>query len=161
MPAVCYRLGVLLDAPPDPTTFYHSFDRYVMYIWQALLRISAQQHPQSGHVALDSTFFERNQGSQHYLQRRSRSVKTVKATTLTNTESLGCWTYIAVSNANTIRRLVRGLSVGTRTTCESWPPTTVSRPAHRVRDSFTRCRVSRSLPRFNSEGNHEYRTHPS
>jgi hypothetical protein len=23
-----------------------------MYIWRALLRVSAQQHPQSGHVAL-------------------------------------------------------------------------------------------------------------
>ena len=64
MPAVCDRLGVHSDAPPDPTTFYHSFDRYAMYIWRALLRISVQQHPQSGHVALDSTFFECSQASQ-------------------------------------------------------------------------------------------------
>ena len=59
-----------------------------MYIWRALLRVSAQQLPQSGHVALDSTFFERKQASQHYIQRSGRSVKTVKATTLTDTESL-------------------------------------------------------------------------
>lgn len=64
MPAVCDRLGVHPDAPPDPITFYHSFGRYAMYIWRALLRISAKQHLQSGHVALDSTFFERNQASQ-------------------------------------------------------------------------------------------------
>ncbi|MCQ4334778.1 transposase [Natronomonas sp. F2-12] len=88
MPAVCDQLGIHPDAPPDPTTFYHSFDRYAMYVWRALLRISAQQHPQSGHTALDSTFFERNQASQYYLQRRGRNVKTVKATTLTDTESL-------------------------------------------------------------------------
>jgi len=88
MPAVCDRPGVHPDAPPDPTTFYHSFDRYAMYIWRALLRISAQQHPQSGHVALDSTFFERNQASQYYRQRRGQNVKTVKATTLTDIESL-------------------------------------------------------------------------
>jgi hypothetical protein len=88
MPAVCERLGLNPDAPPDPTTFYHSFDRYAMYIWRALLRISAQQHPQSGHVALDSTFFEREQASQHYLQRCGRSVRTIKAATLTDTESL-------------------------------------------------------------------------
>ncbi len=44
MPAVCDRLGVHPDAPPDPTTFYHSFDRYAMYVWRALLRISAQQY---------------------------------------------------------------------------------------------------------------------
>ncbi len=59
-----------------------------MYIWQALLRVSAQQLPQSGFAALDSTFIERNQASQHYLQRCERSVKTIKATTLTDTESL-------------------------------------------------------------------------
>lgn len=41
--------------------FYHSFDRNAMYIWRALVRISAQQHLQSGHDALDSTFFERKQ----------------------------------------------------------------------------------------------------
>jgi len=88
MPAVCDRLGITPDTPPDPTTFYHSFDRYAMYVWRALLRISEQQHPQSGHVALDSTFFECHQASQYYRQRRGRSVKTLKATTLTDTESL-------------------------------------------------------------------------
>ena len=59
-----------------------------MYIWRALLRISAQQHPQSGRVTLDSTFFEREQASQHHLQRCGRSVKIIKSTTLTDTESL-------------------------------------------------------------------------
>ena len=88
MPEVCDRLGLHPDALPDPTTFYHSIDRYAMYVWRALLRVSAQQLPQSGHVALDSTFFERKQASQYYLQRRGRSVKTIKATTLTDTESL-------------------------------------------------------------------------
>ncbi len=59
-----------------------------MYVWRALLRVSAQQLRQSGHVALDSTFFERDQASQYYLQRQNRTVTTVKATTLTDTESL-------------------------------------------------------------------------
>ena len=88
MPDVCDLLGINPDALPDPTTFYHSLNRYAMYIWRALLRVSAQQLPQSGHVALDSTFFERNQASQYYLHRQNRSVKTIKATTLTDTESL-------------------------------------------------------------------------
>jgi len=30
-----------------------------MWVWRALLRVSAQQHPQSGHTALDNTFFGR------------------------------------------------------------------------------------------------------
>jgi hypothetical protein len=63
MSAVCDHLGVHSDAPLDPTTFSHSFDRCAMYVWRALLRISAQQHPHSGHVALNSTFFEREQAS--------------------------------------------------------------------------------------------------
>ncbi len=56
-----------------------------MYVWRALLRVSAQQHRQSGHVALDSTFFEHKQASQYYLQRQNRTVKTIKATTVTDT----------------------------------------------------------------------------
>ena len=88
MPKVCDRLGLHPDALPDPTAFYYSLDRYAMYVWRALLRVSAQQYPQSGDVALDSTFIERKQASQYYLQRCGRSVKTIKATTLTDTELL-------------------------------------------------------------------------
>ena len=58
----------LLDFEYEPAAEI-TFDRYAMYIWRALLRISAQQHPHSGHVALDSTLFERNQASQYYLRR--------------------------------------------------------------------------------------------
>ncbi len=88
MPDICERLGIHPDALPDPTTFYHSLDRYAMYVWRALLRASAQQLRHSSHVALESTFFERKQASQYYLQRQGQAVKTIKATTLTDTESL-------------------------------------------------------------------------
>ena len=30
MPKICDRLGIHPDALPDPTTFYHSFDRYAI-----------------------------------------------------------------------------------------------------------------------------------
>jgi hypothetical protein len=43
MPEICERLGLHPEALPDPTTFYHSLDRYAMYVWRALLRVSAQQ----------------------------------------------------------------------------------------------------------------------
>lgn len=39
MPDVCERLDLRPEAMPDPTAFYHSFDRYAMYIWRALLRV--------------------------------------------------------------------------------------------------------------------------
>lgn len=73
---------------PEYTTIYKSFDRLKMWVWRALLRLSAQQHPQSGHVALDSTFFERGHASQYYLQRSDREIQKLKVTTLTDTESL-------------------------------------------------------------------------
>ena len=73
---------------PDFTTLNKSFDRLKMWVWRALLRVSAQQHPQSGHVALDSTFFDRGHASAYYRTRSDRSVETLKVTTLTDTESL-------------------------------------------------------------------------
>jgi IS5 family transposase len=73
---------------PDYSTIYKSFDRLEMRVWRALLRVSAQQHPQSGHVALDSTFFERGHASSYYLQRSDRDIQTLKVTTITDTESL-------------------------------------------------------------------------
>jgi IS5 family transposase len=47
-----------------------------------------EQLPQSGHVALDSTFFDRGQASAYYRTRSDRSVEALKVTTLTDTESL-------------------------------------------------------------------------
>lgn len=88
MPEICDFLGIHPDALPDPTTFYHSLDHYAMYVWRALMRVSAQQLRQSRHVALDSTSFEQKEASQYYLQRSGRTVTTIKATTLTDTESL-------------------------------------------------------------------------
>jgi hypothetical protein len=76
MPDVCERLDSRPEATPDPTTFYYSFERYVMYIWRALLRGSPQQLHHSGHAALDSTSFERRQASQYYRQWNVRNVGT-------------------------------------------------------------------------------------
>ena len=61
MPEMCDLLGLHPDALPDSTIFYYSIGWYAMYVWPVLLRDSARQHPQSGHVVLDSTFFERKQ----------------------------------------------------------------------------------------------------
>jgi len=81
-------LGLDQDELPDYSTIYKSFDRLKMWVWRALLRVSAQQHPQSGHVALDSTFFDRRAASSYYRQRSGNSVQTLKVTTLTDVESL-------------------------------------------------------------------------
>jgi len=81
-------LGLDRDELPDYSTIYKSFDRLKMWVWRALLRVSAQQHPQSGHVALDSTFFDRRRSSSYFRQRSGNTVQTLKVTTLTDVESL-------------------------------------------------------------------------
>ncbi len=59
-----------------------------MWVWRAVLRVSAQQHPQSGHTAIDSTFFNRRAASSYHRQRSGNSVQTLKVTTVTDVESL-------------------------------------------------------------------------
>ncbi len=81
-------LGLDRDDLPDYSTIYKSFDRLKMWVWRALLRVSAQQHPQSGHAALDSTFFDRRRSSSYFRQRSGNTVQTLKVTTLTDVESL-------------------------------------------------------------------------
>ncbi len=88
MTEICDALGLDPDDLPDFTTVYKSFDRLEMWVWRALLRVSAQQHPQSGHAALDSTFFDRRSASSYYRQRSGSTVQTLKVTTLTDRESL-------------------------------------------------------------------------
>jgi IS5 family transposase len=81
-------LGLDRHDLPDYSTIYKSFDRLKMWVWRALLRVSAQQHPQSGHAALDSTFFDRRRASSYFRQRSGSTVQTLKVTTLTDVESL-------------------------------------------------------------------------
>ena len=52
------------------------------------LLLNAQQHPQSGHAALDSTFFDRRRASSYFRQRAGRTTQTLKVTTLTDVKSL-------------------------------------------------------------------------
>ena len=85
MPTICEHLGLLSEALPEPTSFYYSFDRYTMRAWWTVLLVSAKQHPHSGHVGLDSTFFGRGHASQYYLKRGDRTIQTLKVTTLMDT----------------------------------------------------------------------------
>ena len=61
-----------------PSALCKSFDRAPMSIWRELL-------DQSGHAAIDATYFDRRQASSHYLQRCDREVQTVQTTFLVDT----------------------------------------------------------------------------
>ncbi|ELZ26369.1 ISH9-type transposase [Natrinema limicola JCM 13563] len=73
-------LGLDRENLPDYSTIYKSFGRLKMLVWRALLRVSAQQHPQSGHAAFDSTFFDRRRSSSYFRQRSGNTVQTLKVT---------------------------------------------------------------------------------
>jgi hypothetical protein len=81
-------LGLDPDDLPEFTTIYKSFDRLEMWVWRALLRVSAQQHLQSSHAALDTTFFDRRLASSYYRQQSGSNVQTLKVTPSTDRESL-------------------------------------------------------------------------
>jgi len=52
-------LGLDEDDHPNYSTIYKSFDQLEMCMRRALLRVSAQQHPQNGYAVLDNkTLFE-------------------------------------------------------------------------------------------------------
>lgn len=78
-------LGFGLFDFPDYSTIYYSFDRTPMSVWRLFLKRSSELLDQSGHAAVDSTFFERRQASPHYLRRTDRSVETLKITFLIDT----------------------------------------------------------------------------
>ena len=122
-------LELPLNDVPDYSTIYKSFDRFEMTVWRALLRVSAEQHPQSGHVALDSTFFERGYASEYYLQRSDRDIQKLKVTTLTDTESLAVldvqcsihWKHDVKSGPQVVRRNADDLlSVAADKAFHSW-----------------------------------------
>ena len=70
---------------PGPSALCKSFDRAPMRIWRELLRLSSELLDQSGHAAIDATYFDRRQASSHYLKRCHREVQTIQATFLVDT----------------------------------------------------------------------------
>ena len=82
-------IRALLQLPlfgfPSPSTLYWSFNRAPMSLLRAFLNRSSKLLDRSGHTAINSTFFERQQASTHYLRRTDRSVETLKITFLIDT----------------------------------------------------------------------------
>jgi IS5 family transposase len=70
---------------PDPSALCKSFDRALMCIWRELLRRESEQLDQSGHAALDATYFDRRQAPSHHLKRCDRDVQTIQTTFLVDT----------------------------------------------------------------------------
>jgi hypothetical protein len=95
-----------------------------MTVWQQLLPRSAELLDQSGHAAIDTTYFDRQQASSHYLRRIDRSIKTIQTTFLGETaerqlreQSLS---YAAAQSDLTKPRSIRKSPCGTRAAFGAW-----------------------------------------
>lgn len=87
MSQILAEIGLLKAALPNHSALVKAFDRIKIAVWQVLLRLSAQLHEPSGHAAMDTTFFDRENASKHYCRRTNYRVQTLKTTALVDTES--------------------------------------------------------------------------
>ncbi len=87
MPQILAEIGLDAADLPHHSTLVKIFDRIKMAVWLVLLRGQAQQHEPSGHAAMDSAFFDRENASKHYCRRTDYRVQTLKTNALFDTES--------------------------------------------------------------------------
>ncbi len=66
MHQILAEIGLEKADLPDHSTLVEVLDRIKMAVWRVLLRLSAQLHEPSVHVAMDATFFDRENASKHY-----------------------------------------------------------------------------------------------
>ena len=78
MERIRFLLSLRCEKFPAALTLCKAFKRAPMSVWQKLLE-------QSGHAAIDATYFDRQQASAHYLKRTGRSIRTIQATFLIDT----------------------------------------------------------------------------
>ena len=74
MPQILTEIGLEPDDLPDHSTLVKWFDRITMAGWRVLLRLSAQEHEPLGEVAIDTTYFDRENASKHYCRRTNYRV---------------------------------------------------------------------------------------
>jgi IS5 family transposase len=84
MPGVLAEIG--LTKLPHYTAFRDWFARIPMATWRAFLTVSVEA--ESGHAAVDSTGFDRDQPSRHYANCAHYHVRTLKVTALVDVETL-------------------------------------------------------------------------
>lgn len=111
------RIRLLLSLPrgafPHHTTLCKAYKRTSMQVWRQLLRRTAELLPQNGHGAIDSTYFDRWQASSHYLSRCDRSVKTIQATFLIDTEES------AILDVHCSTKWPSGMRIGPKVVCRN------------------------------------------
>ena len=86
-PGIRDAFDIESDDVPDYSTVCKWYQNLMMDVWRLLLRHSAEIAGTSGRAAIDSTFFERHQGSSHYVSRTDYTFDKLKVTLLVDIES--------------------------------------------------------------------------
>ncbi|RDZ51342.1 IS5/IS1182 family transposase [Haloferax sp. Atlit-4N] len=84
MPGVFEEID--LTRLPHDTVLRDWFEKISTKTWRAFLRVSAEKR--TGHAAIDSTGFDRDQPSRYYAQRAHYRVRSLKVTALVDVETL-------------------------------------------------------------------------
>jgi hypothetical protein len=123
MERVQLLLGLRRGKFPAPSTLCKVFKRTPMSVWRELLRRSAELLDQSGHAAIDATYFDRQQASAHYVSGQDapykRSRRRFWSIPLTERSS----TYIVARSGRVGCESVRRSPCGTQATFEASPLT--------------------------------------
>jgi IS5 family transposase len=96
MPGILDEIG--LTRLPHYTVLRTWFERIPTETWRAFLGASAEKR--TGHAAIDSTGFDRDQPSRHYANRTDYRVRALKVTALVDVETL----YITDIHATTSKK---------------------------------------------------------
>lgn len=130
----CYRIavgllsemsGILEEIGPTRLPHYTALRRWFVRIptkmWRAFLGASAEKH--TGHAAIDSTGFDRDQPSRHYANCTHYHVRALKFTAPVDVETLSITTSTRPPRRNTTRRSARRSPTFCRATCGVSPLT--------------------------------------
>jgi IS5 family transposase len=87
MPRICEEIGLSTTDLPHPSTLCNWFGKIKIAAVRLFLRLSSSNKDERN-VAVDSTGFDRDRASRHYAQRANYRVRSLKVTTLVDTDTL-------------------------------------------------------------------------
>ena len=109
MPGILVEIGLIHH--PHFSVLRDWFEQISMKTYRAFLGESAEKR--TGHAAIDSTGFDRDQPSRHYAQRAHYRVRTLKVTALVDVETL----YVTDVHIST--KTPSDFRIGPRVTCRN------------------------------------------
>ncbi len=122
MPQMLAKIGLDAAALPDHSMLVEPFDRIKMWVCRVLLRLSAQLHEPSGHVAIDATFFDHENASKYNCRRTNYRVQTPETTGLVDTASQAVLDVHCTTEKRHETQIGGNSPAAMRASCTALPP---------------------------------------